>query len=426
MVHVVVVGGGISGCGAALTAKKCGAEVTMIEKNDTLVSGARRAGRIFNGGLVALEEAKSLGGGDLFEVLESIIIHRTGIPEEGRCIVYNCGLVEIRIREFLLNLGIKIHLETRVVNAESSSNRVNSVELDDGTIIEADGVVDSSGGAGGVDLCTKYGKGCIMCIYKCPTFGDRISIATKLGGIEKIRRRPNGKPGTVGAAISLHKTSLSPELRKRIEKDGTVLIPLPQDIIDVNLQKLKEQASGRTEAQMRTLNLVDIGVSAKIVGAAYMSLPMMRRLPGLETAEIEEPAGAGKFNKITGLSIMLHDHALKVDGFSNLFCAGEHSGKVGVADCLSSGLLSGHNAVRAAVGKEPLVLSRKLIIGESIAYFSDGTRKGNTLQGRFGNMGQGPFFDHIKELGLYSEDSDLIHKRVSDAGLKDVFSEKIA
>ncbi|MEK0326683.1 MAG: FAD-dependent oxidoreductase, partial [Nitrosopumilus sp.] len=119
MVHVVVVGGGISGCGAALTARKGGAEVTLIEKNDTLVSGAKRAGRIFNGGLVALEEAKALGGGDLFEVLESIVIHHTGIPGEGRCIVYNCGLVEIRIREFLVNMGIKIRLETRVMNAES-------------------------------------------------------------------------------------------------------------------------------------------------------------------------------------------------------------------------------------------------------------------------------------------------------------------
>ena len=106
--------------------------------------------------------------------------------------------------------------------------------------------------------------------------------------------------------------------------------------------------------------------------------------------------------------------------------AGEHSGKVGVADCLSSGLLSGHNAVRTAEGKEPLVLSRKLIIGESIAYFSDGTRNGDTLQGRFGNMGQGPFFEHIKQLGLYSEDAEIIHQRVSDAGLKGVFSEKIA
>ncbi|MFQ6011599.1 MAG: FAD-dependent oxidoreductase, partial [Nitrososphaerales archaeon] len=378
-----------------------------------------------NGGLEALEEAKALGGGDLFEVLESIIIHRTGIPGEGRCVVYNCGVVEPRIREFLSNLGVKILLETRIVGAKSTKGSVTSVELEDGTDLEGDGFVDSSGGAGGIELCTKYGKGCIMCIYKCPAFGDRISISTKLGGIEKIRRRPSGKPGAVGAAISLHKTSLAPDLRMRLEREGTVLIPLPQDIIEVNLQKLKEQASGRTEEQMRTLNLVDIGVSAKIVGAAYMSPSMMRRLPGMEHAEIEEPAGAGKFNKITGLSIMQHDHALKVDGFSNLFCAGEHSGKVGVADCLSSGLLGGHNAVRASVGKELLTLSRKLIIGESIAYFSDGTRTGDTLQGKFGNMGQGPFFEHIKELGLFSEDTAVIRKRVADAGLEGIFSEKL-
>jgi len=40
MAKIVIVGGGISGCGAALTAVKAGAEVTLLERTDMLLGSA--------------------------------------------------------------------------------------------------------------------------------------------------------------------------------------------------------------------------------------------------------------------------------------------------------------------------------------------------------------------------------------------------
>jgi len=38
----------------------------------------------------------------------------------------------------------------------------------------------------------KYGNGCAMCIYRCPTFGPRFSIAAKAGVPEIMGQKADG------------------------------------------------------------------------------------------------------------------------------------------------------------------------------------------------------------------------------------------
>jgi glycine/D-amino acid oxidase-like deaminating enzyme len=71
MAKVVVIGGGWAGCAAAITAKKAGAEVVILEKTDLLI-GLGNVGGIFrnNGRYTAAEEAIALGARELFEVMD--------------------------------------------------------------------------------------------------------------------------------------------------------------------------------------------------------------------------------------------------------------------------------------------------------------------------------------------------------------------
>ena len=68
---VIVIGGGWSGIAAAVAAKKCGADVTIVEKTD-LMLGLGNVGGIMrnNGRFTAAEENIALGASELFELTD--------------------------------------------------------------------------------------------------------------------------------------------------------------------------------------------------------------------------------------------------------------------------------------------------------------------------------------------------------------------
>lgn len=74
---VVVIGGGWSGCAAAITAKKAGAEVELYEKTDMLL-GLGNVGGIMrnNGRFTASEELRALGAGDLIDITDANSRHK--------------------------------------------------------------------------------------------------------------------------------------------------------------------------------------------------------------------------------------------------------------------------------------------------------------------------------------------------------------
>ena len=74
---IIVVGGGWAGCSAALSAKKQGADVTLLERTDMLL-GTGLVGGIMrnNGRFTATEEMIAMSGGEIFKVIESNLLHK--------------------------------------------------------------------------------------------------------------------------------------------------------------------------------------------------------------------------------------------------------------------------------------------------------------------------------------------------------------
>src|SRR3989338_6625938 len=105
-------------------------------------------------------------------------------------------------------------------------------------MVEGDAFVDCTGTRGGISVCRKYGKGCVMCIVKCPAFGDRIGMVEKAGGKVYDMRRPDGTHGRLNAAVTVFKDTLSPELKAKLVREGLLKIPLPIDIIDYSKHAL--------------------------------------------------------------------------------------------------------------------------------------------------------------------------------------------
>ena len=113
---VVVIGGGWSGAAAAISAKKAGAQVEIYEKTDLLL-GLGNVGGIMrnNGRYTATEEMKVLGGGDLFNLTDKYSRHKNiAFPGHEHAFLYDVNKIEGAVRDYLVDMGISIHMESRV------------------------------------------------------------------------------------------------------------------------------------------------------------------------------------------------------------------------------------------------------------------------------------------------------------------------
>ncbi len=419
---VIVVGGGFSGIAAAVAAKKAGAQVTLLERTDMLSGAGVRAGRLYNDlKIVGCEEARALGGGEVFEALESIMLHRGNIMGEEGTLVYNTALADTTMRKTVAAAGIELHMGARVVEVEKVDGTLKAVVTQQGEKFTGDVFIDASGTFGGLSNCVKYGHGCVMCFYRCLYFGDRVSIATKAGAEELHWTRADGTPGSLGAAIAVFKESLSLELQARLKKEGAFSLPMPEELIDHSI--FDQLAAGRSRSQLSRINLVDIGISAKCVGIGNFRLATMRKIPGFENAQIESPMGGGGYNSITTMSITPRENSLRARGFANLFVAGEKSGLGGISNVICTGVLAGSNAARAAFGKEPLELPRSTAVGDIIACRGEKMATSDDLRVPL-SMANGFYFKRMKELGFDSPDPAVIHKRIDDLGLTNILGKK--
>lgn len=425
--RVVVVGAGFAGCAAAISAAKAGAEVVLLERMDFVVASGIRAGRMnYNGKLVAAEEARAMGGGDVFEALESIVLHRKNIVDEGNGYVYNAILVDPTVRRAVEKAGVDLRLESRVTDVTVDGRKVKSVKVDKKGTVEGDVFIDASGSAGGLPICRRYGGGCAMCVtHRCPTFGDRVSIATKAGVPELVRRRPDGTPGTIDAALSLHKASLDPVLLSRLEREGAISIPLPREFVDS--KRLYIIGGIRSQKQMEYLNLVDIGITAKCVGNGSMLPEELRTIPGLEHAVIDNPPAVGAGNRINWVSMAPRRDTLRVHEYDNLFVAGQKGGPLGgIAEVIVTGVLAGHNAARAAVGADMITLPRTTAIGDFVAFTGEVMVAGGDGMNMGYSFAHQVYFARMKQRGFYPSDVPTVHRRIKDLGLTGVLGRKVA
>lgn len=425
MATVVVIGGGWSGCAAAIGARKAGCEVILLEKTDLLL-GLGNVGGIMrnNGRYTATEECIALGGKELFEVTDKYTKHKgIDFPGHEHASIYNVTKIERPVRDLVRGMGIDVRFFNRVIDVELEGNKIRAVELEDGEKIYGDAFVETTGSSGPMGNCTKYGNGCAMCVLRCPSFGGRVSVTSRCGIEDMIGRRNNGDYGAFSGSMKLLKESLSEEIQRELNEKGCAVVPLPEELRNEEKLDIKVCQQYALPAFAENIVLIDTG-HAKLM-SPFFNLEKLRMVPGFEGAVIVDPYSGGKGNSIRYLSVAPRDNYMRAKGISNLFVAGEKSGfYVGHTEAICTGSLAGHNAARYCDGMYLLQLPTNLLIGDFIAYSNIEMHKEDGDMKRFTFAGS-IYFNRMKEKDFYTTDVDVIRKRVKDVGLEGVYNKKI-
>ncbi|MGL5330644.1 MAG: FAD-dependent oxidoreductase [Peptostreptococcaceae bacterium] len=267
MAKVVVIGGGWAGCAAAISAKKAGAEVVVLEKTDLLL-GLGNVGGIMrnNGRYTAAEENIALGAGELFELTDTYCTHTDmDFPGHKHATIYDVTKIEQPVRQKLVEMGIEVRFFSRVVDVEMEDNKITTIILEDGEKIKGDSFVEATGSTGPMGNCIKYGNGCAMCILRCPSFGGRVSITSKCGIEDIVGKRNNGDPGAFSGSMKLLKESLSQEIQDELNEKGCSIIPLPKEFINEEKLDIKVCQQYALPQFADNLILIDTGHSKTII-----------------------------------------------------------------------------------------------------------------------------------------------------------------
>ena len=425
MPRIIVVGGGWAGCAAALSAKKAGADVILVEKTDCLLGTGLVGGIVRNNGrFTAAEEMIAMGGGDLFHLVDKVARHSNiEFPGHKHTTLYDVALMEPTVRRYLLEQGIELWLMARAGDVESGAGRLEAIVLDDGQHLEADAFVEATGTAGPQGNCRKYGNGCAMCVLRCPSWGGRVSIAAKAGVSERMGRRPDGSIGAMSGSCKLHKDSVDSAIVDELERSGVAVVPIPRELI--HEEKLAAKACQQYALPAFAENLVLLDTGHVKLMTSFYPLDELRRIPGMENSRYEDPYAGGKGNSIRYLALSPRDDYLKVQGLDNLFCAGEKAGLlVGHTEAICTGTLAGHNAVRQALGKQLVTIPHTTAVGDAIAYVREQMQTEEGMSKKYTFSGS-VYFERMKELGTYTTDIEAIQNRVQQAGFENFFARQV-
>ncbi len=377
-----------------------------------------------NGRYTASEELIALGGGDLIKITDRVSTHRNiDFPGHKHATLYNVNLIEGEVRKYLTSLGIEILIESRVNDVKFDGNKIHGVYLSNGTYIEGDVFIETTGTTGPMGNCLRYGNGCSMCILRCPAFGPRISISERCGVADIQGERDDDVLGAFSGSCKLAKESLSEDIKNKLDKDGVVVLQIPKE--DVNYGKLSTKVCQQYALKEFAENVVLLDTGHAKLMTTYYPLEKLRKIKGLEYAKYVDPYAGSKGNSIRYLSVAPRTNDLKVVGVDNLFCAGEKSGLfVGHTEAICTGTLAGHNAVRLIMGMSLLILPSSIAVGDIISFANE---KANTREGRknrYTFAGAG-YFKRMQELGLYTTDIDEINNRVKKINLDNIFEQRL-
>ncbi|WP_195266889.1 FAD-dependent oxidoreductase [Clostridium sp. 1001275B_160808_H3] len=419
---IIIIGGGFAGCQAAIQARKMGAEVHIIERTDMLL-GVGNVGGIMrnNGRFTAAEELSLLGANELIDIIDSLAIHKN-IEFSGHkhANLTDIAKAEPEIRRYILSLGINIHFKSRAINVSLANNSITKIKLADGSFIDGDVFIETTGSTGPMTNCNRYGNGCSMCILRCPSFGGRESLSAKAGIKDIIGERANGTPGAMSGSCELPRESLSKDILDILNQYGVATLPIPQE--DINLDKLSQKVCQQYALKEFAENVILLDTGHIKLMTSYYPLDKLRKIPGLENARYIDPLSGGQSNSIRYLASSPRDNSMKILGLNNMFCAGEKSGFfVGHTEVIVTGALAGYNAVKFTLNEPLLVLPRDLAIGDIIAFANEALdmEDGKSLRHTFSG---GEYFERMKELNLYTTDKDIIYERVKSLSLLDIFN----
>ncbi len=421
---IIVVGAGWAGCAAALSARKRGAEVLLLERTD-MILGTGLVGGIMrnNGRQTATEEMLAMGSGEMFQLADGNALHRNvEFPGHHHATLYNVASMEPVVKRFLLGRGVKLHLSTRIEDVEMKGGKLEAVSGKAGeekVRFTGDVFIDTTGTAGPPGQCSKYGNGCVMCILRCPSFGGRVSLAAKCGVHEMVAKKGD-QIGAFSGSCKIFKESLSPEIVRTLNQKGVVIIPLPPTLRKGGKLSIKACQQYALPEFQDNIVLLDSG-HAKLM-TPFFPLEALRQVPGFENTRYEDPYAASLGNSIRYLGMAPRDDALKVKGVENLFCAGEKAGLlVGHTEAIVTGTLAGHNAARHARSEKPLILPEALAVGDAIRYVRTQMETEEGLGYKYTFSGS-VYLERMKQKGLYSIDPQEIRKRVDQAEMTGVLS----
>lgn len=424
MSEIIVIGGGWSGVAAAIRAKKCGSEVTIIEKTDLLL-GLGNVGGIMrnNGRYTATEENIALGADELFEITDRLSTHKNiNFPGHEHASFYDVVLVEPEVRRLVHKLGIEVRFMTRITGVvKEVENRIKAVKTADGEMFEADAFVETTGSTGPMGNCMRHGNGCSMCVLRCPSFGPRVSV-TELAGLDDLTVcKPDGIRGAFSGSCKLEKRSLSKKLQKKLEKDGFAIVPLPKKL--VNKEKLARKVCRQYALDSFAENLILIDTGYAKLMTSYFNLEQLRSVPGFENARFADPYAGGKGNSVRYMSVGIRDKYMRAEGMENLFLGGEKSGFfVGHTEAISTGSLAGYNAAMYAQSRPMLTLPESLAIGDLLSFSNKVLEEEDCLDRRFTFAG-GEYFERMKDRNLYTTDAKKIKKIVESHGLLNIYNQ---
>jgi flavin-dependent dehydrogenase len=219
MKKIIIAGGGWSGCAAAISARKAGAEVIVLERTDMLLGTGLVGGIMRNNGRhTASEEMIAMGGGDLFEICDRTSRHKNvNFPGHSHASLYDIAKTHGEVMKYMESLGIKIFFNARITKLDLSEGRILCLKDEAGNTYEGDAFIDATGTAGPMNNCTKYGNGCAMCILRCPSFGGRVSITGLANIKEAMGIKADGSIGAMSGSCKLYKESLSEEIQKELK-----------------------------------------------------------------------------------------------------------------------------------------------------------------------------------------------------------------
>lgn len=421
MPKVVIIGGGWAGCAAAIAARNAGAEVVLLERTDLLL-GCGLAGGIMrnNGRFTAAEELRCLGAPELIDLTDALSQH-VGIDFPGHChaSLYDTSRIEPAVRKALKDKGVELRFVARAVGVSMEEpDRIRSVSLADGSVIHGDVFIETTGSAGSMGNCARYGNGCTMCVLRCPSFGPRVSLSHMAGCEESVGLRDGEAYGSFSGSCELNKATLSPEIRQCLHDKGVVILPLEKHLVDEGILKLKACKQYAIPEFKQNLILLDTGSRAKMM-MPFFPLEKLRKIKGLERAMYEFSGGAS--NSVRFLARTHRNNALQAQDVSNLFCAGEKAGLfVGHTEAMATGSLAGWNGVQQATGHPLLSLPDGLAIGDLIRHENQASTTKEGLTDRYTFSG-GNYFNRMKRLDLYTTDPKAVEARVKAHGLYHVF-----